>query len=228
MAMDALFPPLCLNCRRNVREKFGLCSQCLAQVEFTGLRGCIRCGRICGGRTCAPLDHRYSRVLSLAHYLGPWRKVVQAAKFARDRRVTMELARELARLAGEAGFPKPQAVTPAPAAGKLWRYVDAVGLTARELARNVGAPLVRALAGGRAAAPGISERAPAPSGSEDYIHARRQDLTEISAGGRCLYHRRYRRRLRRRPHQSRGQEGVGADPGGLMEMGRASAAGRVS
>lgn len=176
--MDALFPPLCLNCRRNVREKFGLCSQCLAQVEFTGLRGCIRCGRICGGRTCAPLDHRYSRVLSLAHYLGPWRKVVQAAKFARDRRVTMELARELARLAGEAGFPKPQAVTPAPAAGKHWRYFDAVGLTARELARNVGTPLVRALARRPGRQPQVflsgHQRL---QGLEDYIHARRQDLT---------------------------------------------------
>ena len=195
--MDALFPPLCLNCRRNVREKFGLCSQCLAQVEFTGLRGCIRCGRICGGRTCAPLDHRYSRVLSLAHYLGPWRKVVQAAKFARDRRVTMELARELARLAGEAGFPKPQAVTPAPAAGKHWRYFDAVGLTARtgQECRRTAGPSSGPAAGG---APGISERAPTPSGSGDYIYARRQDLTKYLAGGRCLYHRRYRRRLRRR------------------------------
>lgn len=177
VALSALFPPLCLNCRRQPREKFGLCSQCLAQVEFAGLRGCIRCGRICRGHNCAPLDHRYSRVLSLAHYLGPWRKVVQAAKFARDRSVALELARELARLAGEAGFAPPQAVAPAPSAGKHWRYFDAVDLTARELARSVGAPLVWALARRPGRQPQVFlTRQQRLQGLGDYIYTQGQGL----------------------------------------------------
>lgn len=175
MAVGALFPPLCLSCRRRVREKFGLCSQCLGQVEFTGLQGCIRCGRICRGDNCAPLDHRYSRVLSLAHYLGPWRKVVQAAKFARDRSLALELARELARLAGEAGFSRPQAVTPAPSAGKHWRHFDAVALTAGELAKGAGAPLVRALARRPGRAPQVFlTRQQRLGGMEDYVYAREE------------------------------------------------------
>lgn len=123
------------------------------------------------------MAHRYSRVLSVAHYLGPWRKVVQSAKFARDRTVAMELARELARLAKAAGFSLPQAVAPAPAARKHWRYFDAVELVATELARSTGAPLVKALARRPGRAPQVLlTRRQRLQGLEDYIYAPKNNL----------------------------------------------------
>lgn len=141
--IDLLFPPLCLSCREKNYIRYGLCPDCLAQVEFTGLAGCIRCGRICSGD--CPITHHYSRVLSLASYQGPWRKVVQGVKFARSRRVAVELARSLGELADGAGFSLPQVVVPAPGASRHFRNFDGVGVVAQELASMTGAPLVRAL-----------------------------------------------------------------------------------
>lgn len=143
--LDVFFPSLCLQCRTQRRTRLGLCSRCLDQLEETGLQACIRCGRICGGQNCAPLEHRYSRVLSLAHYAGPWRKVVQAAKFGRDKSAAMELARELAKLAKAAGFARPEAVVPAPSASRHWRYYDLTILMGKVLSEATGAPLRRVL-----------------------------------------------------------------------------------
>lgn len=178
--LDVLFPPVCLNCRKNQREKFGLCVRCLSQVEFTGIAACIRCGRICRGKSCAPLDHQYSCVLSLAHYIGPWRKVVQGAKFARDRGVTMELARELVYLAQAAGFSYPQAIVPAPAAGNHWRPFDAVALVAAELASSTGAPVVQALARRPGRDPQVLlTRRQRLHGLEDYIYAKQKKMAGV-------------------------------------------------
>lgn len=138
--LDLLFPPICMNCRKNVRTGMGLCSSCLEQVEYTGLQACIRCGRICQGK-CAPMDHRYSRVLSIAHYHGPWRQVVQGVKFARDRTVAMELAVMLAELAGKAGFAKPEVITSVPSASRHWRNYDLLTLMCKVLSQSTGAPL---------------------------------------------------------------------------------------
>lgn len=143
--LDLLFPPLCLNCRKRRRVRLGLCAACLAQVEMTGLSACIRCGRHCRGQ-CAPLDHRYGRVLSLAAYRGPWRLVVQNVKFGGDRTVALELARELAALAAAAGFTRPGAVVPVPGASMSWRNFDVIALICRELTRTAGAPTRAVLA----------------------------------------------------------------------------------
>lgn len=135
---DLLFPPLCISCRRRRRQQLGLCPDCLARVELTGLSGCIRCGRHCRRGKCAPLDHGYSRVLSLAAYQGPWRLVVQNVKFGGDRNVAGELAREVAALARASGFPLPQAVVPVPGASKSWRNFDIIAMMCRELALTAG------------------------------------------------------------------------------------------
>ncbi|HOB34245.1 MAG: ComF family protein [Firmicutes bacterium] len=171
--LDAFFPPLCLNCRNPGRVRFGLCSRCLAQVEFTGLNACIRCGRDCRGRHCAPAAHRYSRMLSLAGYRGPWRKVVQSAKFARERAVAVELARELARLAGEAGLALPRAVVPAPTASRHWRNFDIARLLAAELGRCFAVPVQPALARRPGRPPQVRlSRSQRLEGLEDYIYVK--------------------------------------------------------
>lgn len=143
--LDLLFPPLCICCRRRRREKLGLCPDCLALIEETGLSGCIRCGRHCLPGKCAPLDHGYSRVLSLAIYQGPWRLVVQNVKFGQDRTVAKELAREMGALALAADFIPPDAVVPVPGAGKSWRNFDIIAMICRELAMATGAPIRRVL-----------------------------------------------------------------------------------
>lgn len=169
--LDVLFPPLCLNCGKNYRVKLGLCSQCLVELESTGLNGCIRCGRICRGQNCAPLAHRYSRVLSLAQYTGPWRKVVQNVKFARDRQVAQELARELAGLAAAAGFALPGAVVPVPGAAKHWRSYNLVNLLCHELAQSSGAPVAKVLARRPGRAPQVQlSRHQRLEGLENYIY----------------------------------------------------------
>lgn len=142
---DLLLPPLCLNCRRQRRQELGLCAACLAQLERTGLRACPRCGRHCSPGRCAPGDHHYSRVLSLAAYLGPWRQVVQTVKFGRARNVAVELGQALVTAAQAAGLARPALVTPAPAASRSWRNYDLLGLLAGELARANGAPFTAAL-----------------------------------------------------------------------------------
>lgn len=168
---DIFFPPLCLNCRRQRRERLGLCSACLGQVEFTGLQACVRCGRVGHHRECAPLDHQYSRVLSLAHYRGPWRRVVLGVKFARDRSVALELALELANLAAQAGFAPPQVVVPAPSADRHWRNFDVVNLICQELARSADAPVRELLARRRGRPPQVQlNRNQRLEGLEDYIH----------------------------------------------------------
>jgi ComF family protein len=171
--LDLFFPAVCVNCRREKRTKLGLCCNCLPQVEFTGLQACIRCGRICRLRECAPHDHRYSRVLSLAHYRGPWRRVVQGAKFARDLSLAKELARELAGLALEAGLALPQAVTPVPSASRHWRNYDIVNLICRDLSRRTGAPVVEALARRPGRPPQVElDRRQRAEGLEDYIYSK--------------------------------------------------------
>ncbi|HOC06831.1 MAG: ComF family protein [Bacillota bacterium] len=143
--IDLLFPPLCVCCRSQRRQQLGLCPDCLARVELTGLSACIRCGRHCPPGKCAPLGHGYSRVLSLAAYQGPWRQVVQNVKFGRDRAVARELARELAALAKASGFPLPRAVVPVPGAGKNWRNFDIIAMMCKELAVTAGAPIQKVL-----------------------------------------------------------------------------------
>ncbi|HCX78667.1 MAG TPA: hypothetical protein DG577_04560 [Firmicutes bacterium] len=169
--LDLLFPPLCLNCRQQRRVRLGLCAACLGQVEMTGLSGCIRCGRRCQAGRCAPLDHRYSRVLSLAAYRGPWRLTVQNVKFGGNRSVALELARELAALAVAAGFARPAAVVPVPGAGKSWRNFDIIALICKELTRTTGAP-TRSVLGRRPGRPpqvelNLKGRL---EGLEDYIY----------------------------------------------------------
>lgn len=143
--LDLFFPPLCLSCRRHRQSRLGLCPHCLAQIETTGITGCICCGRHCGGRNCAPWDHGYSRVLSLAIYKGPWRQVVQNVKFGGDKMVAIELAGELFALSQMAGFSPPEAIVPVPGASKSWRNFNINALICKELARATGAPAVEAL-----------------------------------------------------------------------------------
>lgn len=84
----------------------------------------------------------------------------------------MQLAGELASLAGEVGFTLPQAVVPAPSAGRHWRYFDAVGVVARELSRSTGAPVVEALARRRGRPPQVFlSRSQRMQGLDDYIYA---------------------------------------------------------
>lgn len=169
--LDLLFPPLCLGCRSKLRVRLGLCPDCLDQVEHTGLKACIRCGRICHGKDCAPIRHRYSRVLSLALYQGPWRKVVQGVKFARDKSVALELAGELSRLALEAGFALPAAVVPVPSASKHWRNYDAVDLICQKLSQSTGAPIWNILARQPGRLPQVRlNRRQRLEGLEDYIY----------------------------------------------------------
>lgn len=143
--LDLFFPPLCLSCGRQRQSRLGLCSHCLVQVELTGLSGCICCGRHCDGSNCAPWNHSYSRVLSLAVYKGPWRQVVQNVKFGGDKMVAVELAGELFALSQMAGFSPPQAIVPVPGASKSWRNFSINSLICKELARETGAPAVEAL-----------------------------------------------------------------------------------
>ena len=169
--LDLLFPPLCINCRQRRRARFGLCAACLAQVEMTGLLGCIRCGRICQGRECAPLDHRYSRVLSLAAYRGPWRLAVQKVKFGNDKSLARELVQELAILAAAAGFALPQAIIPVPGAVKSWRNFDIIELACRQLTKTTGAPTLRALGRRPGRLPQVKlNRRQRLEGLEDYIY----------------------------------------------------------
>lgn len=154
--------------------RLGLCPDCLSQVELTGLGACIRCGRHCRPGQCAPLDHRYGRVLSLAAYRGPWRQVVQNVKFGGDRGVALELARELAALAKEGGFARPQAVVPAPGAGENRRSFDLLALLCRELARSAGAPVREFLARRPGRLPQVKlDLRGRLEGLEDYIYLKK-------------------------------------------------------
>lgn len=173
--LDLLFPPLCINCRQRRRSKFGLCEDCLAQVEMTGLLGCIRCGKICQGRECAPLNHRYSRVLSLAAYRGPWRLVVRKVKFGNDRSVALELVQELAMLAAAAGFALPKAIIPVPGAVKSWRNFDIVELACRQLSKTTGVSTLQALARRPGRPPQVElNRRQRLEGLEDYIYLQKK------------------------------------------------------
>ena len=108
MAMDALFPPLCLNCRRNVRDSSPLLPMSGPGEPTTS---CIRCGRICD---TAPLD------LDIAALSWPVSKfLAQGGPGAKllGTEGTMELARSWQ--AGRGSRLPKQAVTPAPAAGRM-------------------------------------------------------------------------------------------------------------
>ncbi|MTI96513.1 MAG: ComF family protein [Firmicutes bacterium] len=132
--LDALFPPLCLACGQGKRSRLGLCSGCLEAVQFHGGRGCYRCGRSSTPHRCVPLEHRYQSVLALAAYKGPWRQAVLAVKAGRDRETALDMAGELFALARSLELALPDAVVPAPGAGRDWRRFDAVELVAKKIA----------------------------------------------------------------------------------------------
>ncbi len=142
---DFFFPSRCLACGKGERKQLGLCSCCLGQVQWQGLGGCIRCGRIGCRQGCVPPDHGYRRVLALAAYSGPWRSLVLALKNGRDLAVARQVAKQLVALAGQAGMSSPDVVTAPPGAGKvLWGRPLAAAM-AGETAKLVEARLFNGL-----------------------------------------------------------------------------------
>lgn len=149
-ALDLVYPPSCIACRRAVAGDAGLCGACWRAVRFIERPFCERLGvpfpQDFGPGLLSPeaAAHppAYGRARAVAHYDdGPARKLVHALKYG-DR---LELAGPLGRWMARAGadlLAEADVLVPVPLhRARLWRrQFNQAALLAREIARGSGLP----------------------------------------------------------------------------------------
>lgn len=154
---------------------------------------CPRCGRTVGpgevtdGRctTCLETPPKWDATVRLGTYDGVLREAVLAAKYRASRLCALQLGRELAHRLAERGLGGPSAaVVPIPTTlrRRMHRGIDHVRLTALQIARSIGSPLLPVLT--RKHRP--SQVAVAPSRREANV---RRSMSRLRSGCeryRCL------------------------------------------
>jgi ComF family protein len=148
-AVDLLFPPACIHCRK-AGERW--CPECRALIERVGDKVCLHCGKrllkgtIC--RDCRGHKPRYTALRSYGLYRDPLRQAILSAKYRRDLGLGEILAGFLKTLVMEQNW-QPDLVIPVPMSQSKLRErgYNQVDLFARPLAWSLGLPYhVRVLA----------------------------------------------------------------------------------
>lgn len=154
-ALDVVFPPRCVSCRR-----FGefICHVCASLLQPALRPRCDVCWEPCAGdrcRSCSRGRRRFKKARSSVTYEGPARDAVLALKFRGVSSVAPLMARLMAGTLGD-WAPGVEAVIHVPLSGgrRRERGYDQAELLAREVARLCGLPFLRrALVRRRATAP---------------------------------------------------------------------------
>jgi ComF family protein len=139
-AVDLLFPPACIHCRKP-GERW--CPECRALIERVGDKICSHCGKrllkgtIC--RECRGRKPRYTALRSYGLYRDPLRQAILSAKYRRDLGLGEILAGLLKTLVVEQNW-QPDLVIPVPSSPskKRERGYNQVDLFARPLAWSLG------------------------------------------------------------------------------------------
>ncbi|MDR0656563.1 MAG: double zinc ribbon domain-containing protein [Treponema sp.] len=111
---ELLFPRNCAICGKALffgREAwYGLCGGCMKGLEPGGEERCVSCGKplISEDSRCLPCREgeagSLDRAYSIYPYSGPWRKLLAAYKFEKNRALGNFLAEKLTEAAAQAGF----------------------------------------------------------------------------------------------------------------------------
>lgn len=162
-ALDLLFPPRCVHCRRTSEP---LCAACFSAMEAPAAPRCERCDRpldaaagprcgACRALSGGPQPPALDRIVVALRYDGATRSAIRALKFGRQRRLALPLAYLLTMAALRAGT-EVDVIIPMPLHVKRGRErgYNQAALLARPLARALGAPVnERSLARIRATQP---------------------------------------------------------------------------
>ena len=149
-ALDVVFPPGCIACRRSVERGAGLCAACWRGMRFIERPYCERLGlpfpQDFGPGLLSPeaIAHPpvYGRARAVAHYDdGPARRLVHALKYG-DR---LDLGRPMGAWMARAGaelLADAEVIVPVPLhRGRLWRrQFNQAAVLAREVSRASGVP----------------------------------------------------------------------------------------
>ncbi len=149
-ALDVLFPPGCIACRRSVERGAGLCAACWRGMRFIERPFCERSGvpfaQDLGPGLLSPgaIAHPpvYGRARAVAHYDdGPARRLIHALKYG-DR---LDLGRPMGAWMARAGaelLAEADVVVPVPLhRARLWRrQFNQAAVLAREVSRASGVP----------------------------------------------------------------------------------------
>jgi ComF family protein len=146
---DAVFPPVCLSCRRALLAHDALCPKCWSKIDFIRAPLCDRLGSplpydtggtmISAAAAADPPD--YARARAVGHYSGVLRELIHDFKFS-DRHAVRAL---LARLMSDAGaglLAEAEVVVPVPLSRRrlLSRRFNQAALLAQTVARAAGLP----------------------------------------------------------------------------------------
>ena len=158
-ALDLLYPPACLACRRAIAAHGGLCPECWRAVRFIERPYCERLGRPLaadysageGGRFLSPearLDPPvFDRLRAVACFEeGPIRTLVHRLKYGDRPELAAPMGRWMAR-AGEELLDEADLLIPIPLhrLRLARRRFNQSAVLAREIARQCGAPLETAI-----------------------------------------------------------------------------------
>jgi ComF family protein len=147
--LDIFFPPLCMACRKRVREPHALCAACWLAISFIEPPLCARCGHpfdadpgsetICGA--CHLHPHHFDRARSLFRYDNASRGLILGLKHGDRLDHLPGLARWLSR-AGSELLRDADIIVPVPLhRWRLWqRRFNQSGLLAEHIAAQSGKP----------------------------------------------------------------------------------------
>lgn len=148
-ALDLVFPPLCVSCRRPVAEAHNLCSSCWNEVSFLDGPECARCGlpfetdpgpgTLCAACHASPPS--FDRARSVMRYDDASKAPILALKRADRLDVVPAFARWLAR-SGRSLLEETDLIVPVPLHRlRLWsRRFNQAALLASALSRLSGVP----------------------------------------------------------------------------------------
>jgi ComF family protein len=145
--LDLLFPPLCVQCRAQVREPGNLCAACWSAIRFIDGPCCVTCGLpfdipVFGETRCAAChaeEPAFDAARAVMRYDDASRPMILALKHGDRLDLAPGLSRWLART-GRDFIAASDAIVPVPLhRGRLWtrRYNQSAEL-ARALARESG------------------------------------------------------------------------------------------
>lgn len=138
-ALDMLFPPMCVSCRKVGRW---ICAECWLHVAWSNGAGCSTCGipsmhDPCRG--CAGGISAVRTVVAVAPFAETVREAVHALKYEGKHAIATMMGRLMAGISRDFGA---DCVVPTPlhAARRRERGYDQAGLLARAMARELGLP----------------------------------------------------------------------------------------
>ncbi|HET9110495.1 MAG TPA: ComF family protein [Ktedonobacterales bacterium] len=149
-ALDLLFPPRCVHCRRTGEP---LCAACFSAMEAPAAPRCERCDQSLGAAACprcgacralasGPQPPALDRIVVALRYDGATRSAIRALKFRRQRRLALPLAYHLTVAAVRAGA-EVDIIIPMPlhTTRVRERGYNQAALLARPLTRTLEAPV---------------------------------------------------------------------------------------